>query len=279
MSKYVVNIIGGLGNQLFQYALGYSLARKHSGELFLDLTGFEHYKVRNFELDNFNIKYQIAPNELTDKLKVKKIFNKTHIKEKCLNFNKNILRLNRDVYLNGYWQTEKYFDKYKDEIRSMYTFKNFDFVKNNELLNEIKSTNSISVHVRLCDYVNNPEYAKIFFVCKQKYYKNAIEYMKKHVENPRFYVFSDDINGAKEFLPESENLIYCNTENWQEDLYYAQSTKHNIIANSSFAWWAAYLNSNENKIVIAPKHWYTREAKRKYKDIIPASWVKIDNFD
>ena len=278
MSNYVIQTIGGMGNQLFQYAFAYSLAKRNNGEFFLDLTGFKDYKLRNFELNNFNLEYKPAPDELIDKLKVKKLFNKTFIKEKNSKYNKNFLKIKKDAYFRGFWQTERYFKEYESDIKELFKFKNLDFIQNHELLNEIKSSNSISINVRLGDYVNDPTTAAIFHVCTQKYYRNAIEYIKQNVENPRFFVYSDDLEGAKNYLPQDVEYTFCNGASWQEDFYFMQNAKHAIIPNSSFAWWAAYLNPNPNKIILAPKNWFAKGAKQDYTNIVPQNWIKIENF-
>lgn len=271
----IVNLIGGLGNQLFQYALGYVICKENGQNLLVDTTGFQTYKVRNLELDKFNLELNYAPIELIEKLNKKTFFHKTLFKEKNFTFNRKMLKIKGNAYIKGYWQTEKYFEKYKNDIRKIFTFKDFSFIKNHNLLEEIKSTNSVSINLRLCEYVKNPEIAKIHYVCKENYYKNAIEYINQTIENSKFFVFSDDIEMAKEFLPKDTEYTYCNTANWQEDLFFMQNAKHNIVANSSFSWWAAWLNQNPQKIVLAPNEWFTKAAKINYKDVVPDLWKKI----
>ena len=99
--------------------------------------------------------------------------------------------------------------------------------------------------------------------------------MKKNVENPIFYIFSDDNEWVKENFKSDEPVIIVDTANWQEDLYFMQNCKHNIVANSSFSWWAAWLNQNPDKIVVAPDKWFTDIAKVNYKNVVPDTWVKI----
>lgn len=274
--KIVVNLIGGLGNQFFQYALGYAICKENGQELLIDNSDFKTYKVRTFELDKFNLELKYAPEELVKQLKKKHLFNKTLYKDKRFSFTPSMLKIKKSAYLKGYWQTEKYFKKYETDIRELFKLKDNSFIKNENLLYEIQSTNSVSVNLRLCEYITNPEIAKKHYVCKKDYYKNAINYVNQNLDNHKFFVFSDDVNLAKEFLPENNDYIFCDTANWQEDLYFMQNAKHNIVANSSFSWWAAWLNQNPEKMVLAPNQWFTKEAKINYKDVVPDSWTKIE---
>ncbi len=274
--KIVVHLEGGLGNQFFQYALGYAICREHGQELLIDKNVFETYKIRTFELDKFDLTINFASDDLIKKLNKKRIFGKTLYKDKKFCFTPSLLKIKKSAYLRGFWQTEKYFKKYEDEIKNLFKFKDYSFVQNKDLLAEIQSTNSVSVNLRLCEYVNNPVTAKIHHVCKKDYYKNALNYISEKLENPKFYVFSDDIEMAKDYLPSEYEYVFCDTANWQEDLYFMQNAKHNIIANSSFSWLAAWLNNNEEKIVVAPNQWFTKEAKLNYKDVVPNSWIKVE---
>jgi len=275
MEIIITQLIGGLGNQFFQYAIARAIAINNSLELKFDTSEFEEYKIRNYELDNFNIQESFATQEQINQLKQKKIFKKTYLKEKKGKFKPEVLKIKNSAYLQGYWQSEKYFKNIENIIRKDFTFKNLDFIKNHTFLDEIKKTNSISVSFRCQDYIKNPETAKIHNVCTMKYYKNAIEYMKKTVENPIFYIFSDDIDWVKEHFKTDESVFFVDTANWQEDLYFMQNCKHNIVANSSFSWWAAWLNQNPKKIVVAPNKWFSDVSKINYKSVVPDNWVKI----
>ncbi|MCQ2788789.1 MAG: alpha-1,2-fucosyltransferase [bacterium] len=274
--KIVVRLDGGLGNQFFQYALGYAICQEHGQELLLDKSAYETYKRRVVELDNFNLTVKYAPEELINQLNKKRIFGKTLYKDKRFSFTPSLLKIKNSAYLKGFWQTEKYFKKYEKDVKNLFKFKDYSFIQNHDLLSEIQSTNSVSINLRLCEYVSNLEIAKIHYICKENYYKNALNYINDKLENPKYYVFSDDIEMAKGYLPSGYEYVFCNTANWKEDLYFMQNAKHNIIANSSFSWMAAWLNKNEEKIVVAPTQWFTKVAKINYKDVVPKSWVKVE---
>lgn len=272
--KIIVNLIGGVGNQLFQYAMGYCVSRRSGLPLYIDKEGFDDYELRMYELQNFNLTVNHAIKEDILLLKKKHILNKTLYKDKY-HVKNSYLKVRHSAYFLGFWQSEKYFCDFRDDILKLYTFKDLSFLKNIQLLNDIRSCNSVSIHVRLGDYVNNENTRKKFFVCTKKYYKGAIEYIKNKVPNAKFYVFSDDMESAKEYLPKGFDYVFTNTSCWQEDMYLMQNAKHNIIPNSSFGWWCAYLNQNPDKIVTAPKRWYTKSTKTPYNDVVPKSWVKI----
>ncbi len=275
MDKIIVNLIGGAGNQMFQYALGYTISLLHGQDLYIDLSSYENYKVRNFELNKFGFDIKIANQEDCEILNRKHFFKKILYKDKSKTFNPKLLNIKGSAYLKGFWQSEKYFSCMRDEILSLFEFRDKSFIVNHNLLQDIKNSNAVCVNLRLGDYITNETNKRIHFVCKKDYYTNAIKYMCKNITNPKLFVFSDDIEGSKEFLPDGYDFVFADTANWQEDMYFMSECKHNIVANSSFSWWAAWLNKNPDKIVAAPSRWYTKEARVNDKDVVPNNWVKI----
>ena len=276
MDKIIVKLMGGVGNQMFQYAVGYAIAKKTGFELYLDASSYNSDKLRNFELLKFSTDIKFADFQDCSILNKKHFFKKTLYKDKKKIFYPEILKINHSAYLNGYWQSEKYFSHIKNDIKNIFQFKNTDFLQNTNMLNDIKSSNSVSISIRLGDYVNNPQCRKIYFVCNKDYYTKAIEYICSKVDNPKFFVFSPEIDAACEYLPKGYEYIFSKSASWEEDMYLMRHAKHNILANSSFAWWCAWLNENLNNIVIAPSRWYTKDAKINFKDVIPDNWVKIE---
>lgn len=287
----IVKIIGGLGNQMFQYAVGKSLAIQNKTSLKLDIGAFKRYKLHDYMLDKLNIKAEIA----TDK-DLKKIFGLSIIrffyrvpklgllikrksihKEKGFNFDKKLLNLKgENIYLNGYYQSEKYFSDIESIIRQ-------DFVpikelsgKNATMADLITKTNSVSIHVRRGDYVSNPTTNSIHGTCSIDYYKKAIEIIAEKNNDLVFFIFSDDCDWARNNIEINYKKYFIDfngREKCYEDIRLMSLCKHNIIANSSFSWWGAWLNSNLNKIVVAPSRWFNVD--RNSVDIIPESWVKI----
>lgn len=293
----IIRLMGGLGNQMFQYAFAQAYAIKNNCNILIDLSWFEENKnytgpvdKRVYELGCFSIK----PNFATDE-EVKKCINKRkkHLPSfmckmlKCEKYTDNIfrdkhacvfqeelLKLKNDAYFEGYFQSEKYFTEYRDEIISSFTLNRPLNKENMELIEKIKSTNAVSIHVRRGDYVKLQDFHGL---CSLEYYKKAIDYIASKIENPHFYLFSDDIQWTKENLTINYPYTVVNINDAGSgffDMELMKNCKYNIIANSSFSWWGAWLNQNPDKIVIAPKRWFANDNMRD-NDIIPERWIKI----
>lgn len=280
----IIKLIGGLGNQLFQYSLGRHLSIRNNAQLKLDVSGFETYKLHKYSLYNFNIVENFSSNEEVKKLginnKILKNINnllplqyRKYIKESGYLFAPMILDLKDNVYLEGYWQSEKYFKDIEDAIKKEITLK----VEVDELVqNLIDGTESVSLHIRRADYVTSPKAIKVYSACSLEYYRQAIDIITKKISNPNFFVFSDDIDWAKKNLKINYPLFFVDhgAEKNYEDLILMSKCRHNIIANSSFSWWGAWLNNNSDKIIIAPKKWFNDNSKNT-SDLLPNNWIKI----
>lgn len=271
----VVQLIGGLGNQLFQYAAAKALALETKQKLYLDVSQFESYKLHNYALNHFNVisKNYKKPNRYLQKIK-SFCQKKTFYKEDDFGYNRDLASLKGNIiFLEGYFQSEKYFIKYEKEIRKDFEMRTPLKEKTRGAIAKIKSVNSVSIHIRRGDYLNNP----LHNTSKDEYYKKALEIVEKKIPNPVFFVFSDDMNWVKANFTTKQQTIFIDFNNAAtnfEDLKLMASCKHNIIANSSFSWWGAWLNKNPDKIVIAPKLWFNDDSIN-ITDIIPTSWVKI----
>jgi hypothetical protein len=263
----IVQILGGLGNQMFQYAFARALARRMGVELKLDITAFEEYKLRNFELDVFNIDHQIATVEEIAFLRRKRLWGKTFFKEKSLKFNPRFLKCPKKAYFQGYFQSEQYFEDAAEVVRCDFTFKNALSASAQRFADDISSKNAVSLHIRRGDYVQNPTYA----VNLDQYYAAAIAHMSKNVGQPEFFVFSDD----KEYAARAfGDFTIVETASGVEDMHLMSLCKHNIIANSSFSWWGARLNAHPQKLVAAPNAWFADE-KLDSSTIVPKSWTRL----
>jgi hypothetical protein len=276
----ITKLIGGLGNQMFQYAAGRALAKKLNTQLKLDTSWFKKISSgitqRDYELDCFKIQSTFA--KQSDLLYFH-LFKKlpfvapNYFKEKSVNYDDRIRSIRKkSVFLEGYWQSEKYFKDYKKTIRKDFTFICNLNIKGKELLKQIKKSNSVSIHVRRGDYITNKNASKFHGVCDLKYYYESIKVITNKIKNPVFYVFSDDINWCKSNLKITYPSIYVdgNKKDW-EDLFLMSNCKHNIVANSSFSWWGGWLNDNSNKVVIAPKRWFVG-VETKIEDRFPSDW-------
>jgi len=277
----VTRINGGLGNQIFSAHKIANASIKNNIIFKLDITAYETYKLHNgYRLNLFNIDEHIATEEEIKSFKgkdniINKIINKLNLnkliykeKERTL-YDKNIFT-KKDIYLDGYWQNEKYFINIKDEMIRDFIPKNNNSIIVENYLKDINTTNSVSIHVRRGDYANHPNIG----ILDISYYQKAVIYMTKYIENPIFYIFSNDIEWCKEnFMFIDKKIIIDKTNNEIEDMILMKNCNHNIIANSSFSWWGAWLNKNNNKIVIAPKKWMA-ENPNNYK-WVPDNWVEI----
>lgn len=286
--------MGGLGNQLFQYASAKSLALKNQTELLIDTTYYtnvhEKTTIRNFELDNFNLSFNIATKSDLDKFEnssfsLLSIF-KLHVltlgkfnkyKESNLQMDGDFLNLYGNLYLRGFFQNEVYFQDIRKQLLKEITPK-IDFDKlNKELIHSMEAVNSVSVHIRRGDHLH---YANNSFhgVCSKTYYDNAFEIIHTKVKNPAFFYFTDDDEWVRQNfkLNEFDIIVDHNKgSNSYYDLLLMKYCKHNIIANSSFSWWGAWLNENDSKIVIGPDKWYVEKSLKNINHC-SRDWISID---
>lgn len=259
----IIKIIGGLGNQMFQYAYGRNLELSGKKVVF-DTSFFAGNKnskdtARDFKLDKFNI---TTSAEFSPK---KHLISDIWIKIK------RRLGLNADVY----FQSEKYFINISDNIRQEFTLKKELSNKAQEVLGNIENTDSVSLHIRRGDYVVDKNINAFHGICGMDYYQRAIELIKEKISHPTFFIFSDDITWAKDNLKGPEFVFVSNPEIEDvEELVLMSKCKYNIIANSSFSWWGAWLNNNLDKIVIAPQKWFN-DKKANKNQILPEKWIRI----
>jgi hypothetical protein len=301
----IIKLKGGLGNQMFQYAFAKSISLKLSTKLFVDLTSLsnevkiDNLTHRNYQLNRFNINDNVLTFEqskdfekkvfLNNKFRLSSI-NKYFFKNKLPIFSKHIDYLpgyrNFDLFIKnfliieGYFQSEKYFFS-NNLIKHIFQL-DASFLNNNtialEVMNRILNTESVGVHIRRGDYVSNNLINSIHGTCSIEYYNKAFHFFKN--KNTVFYCFSDDINWVKTWFKDLDNNFFiryvdCTNDNF-EDLFLMSSCKHNIIANSSFSWWSAWLNQNTNKIIICPKQWYNNnDLNNLNTEMIPKNWIKI----
>lgn len=269
--EIILQLSGGMGNQMFQYALYLQLKALGKNVKIDDTTEYSYSGTRPKRLEVFGISYPTATEteiktmrdayvDLASKVRRKLTGRKNaEYAEKSQRFDAQVLQLDR-AYLVGYWQSEKYFVGCKETVKEAFTFQNLTLnEKMQQYLDQIQSTEAVSIHIRRGDYLEvNTLYGGI---CTPEYYEKAIAYMEKEVENPHFYVFTNDPEWAKEQYGHLENftIVEGNDEDaGYIDLYLMTKCKHYILANSSFSWWGCYLSENEtaSKQVIAPKQWF-----------------------
>jgi hypothetical protein len=276
-----IKLSGGLGNQMFQFATGFATAKKNNVRLSLDLSYINQRQIFNgFELENvFDIysKVSFLNKALSFKsINFKEILNKIDItfynfKEPHFHYTSNILDIPKHSFLDGYWQSELYFKNYSKEIKKIFNFSELD-KQNNLIANDISKNNSISIHIRRGDFLlkrNNNHNIDL-----KDYYLKAIGKSSKCFKNPKYFIFTDDPLWVTEnfILDYSYIIVDVNygTKSFF-DMHLMSLCKSNIIANSSFSWWSAWLNNNEDKIVYAPKDWFNDKSICT-DHLIPNSW-------
>lgn len=288
----IVKLTGGLGNQMFQYAVGRAIAERNKINLKIDVSAYENQvgiTPRQYELFLFNIREDFSTPQDNKKIKgfklnslLEKMLNKLHIKlsgrdhiiESRHNFDPSILKLEDNIYLEGYWQTEKYFSDIANIIRSEFTLKDEYNNLNPKVLSEIDNCNSVSVHIRRGDYVSIQKTSEYHGICSLEYYQKAISSIAEKIPSPVFFIFSDDLKWCEENLKINWPIVFVDGNKGYEDLIMMSRCKHNIIANSSFSWWGAWLNVNSKKMVIAPQRWFSNKDVDT-RDVVPESWIKI----
>lgn len=290
----VSHLIGGLGNQMFQYASGKSRASTLGAELSLHVTDFAGYGLhQGYELERvFNSPFQIISDDelrsflgwrshrLCRRVLRHRYFSALRgtqfVVEPSMQYWPDILNVRDNSYLVGYWQSEKYFSDIQSVIRSDFVFKENLSARNAEMAEKINRCNAVSLHVRRGDYVSNSKTNATHGLCSIDYYNAAMSYMTERVESPVFFVFSDDIAWVKKNFNIGFSCEYVDYNKGSEsynDMRLMSMCKYHIIANSSFSWWGAWLNPSTEKIVVAPEKWFANGSLNE--DLLPESWVRL----
>lgn len=292
----IVKLVGGLGNQMFQYATGRKLALLKNTELYIDTSFLDKnpdgaYTKRNLELNVFNLSLNIANQNDIEKFKINSsnkysrvlqrnfpfLFKNLYVAESGVGYNNQFLNFQNNTYLDGFWQSEKYFENIKPILCKEFSPKEPLNSDNNKWLDKIKSCISISIHVRRGDYITNQNALNFHGLCDISYYEKAINIIKESIVEIELFVFSDDLDWCKDnfkFLEKTHFVDSNQNVNFHLDLFLMSNCKHNIIANSSFSWWSAFLNQNNEKIVVAPKKWFSN-SDIETKDLFPSQWKII----
>ncbi len=284
--KIITQLTGGLGNQLFQYAIARTISMRQNIPMKIDISFFEHYEWHEYSLSPFNIKKEYASKEECDDIKNGNhtILNRLLIKSKNntveennFYFDSKYLDVKGSKYLIGYWQSEKYFKEIEEIIRKEFEILIEPSDINKKVLDKISVENSVSIHIRRGNYVTNETVNTFHGTCSLEYYYSAIDYFKEKLENPVFYIFSNDMEWCKQNLIFEGNKVFLDHNDDKtdyEDLRLMKNCKYNIIANSTFSWWAAWLNNYKDKVIIAPKKWFSDEkGQSQIQDLLPLSWI------
>ncbi len=282
-----VRLMGGLGNQLFQYAT----ARSVADQLGLDLVLDDRYIVRKSQhtglaIGLFNIRAQLAgPVEHSlfseSIVRVARLFR--HYKrplgnilwESSFHYDAGIQSARAAMLLCGFWQSERYFFN-SDALRQDLKLQSDFDVKAKDLMGAVQSPTSISVHIRRGDYQSHPKALERFGICSIGYYQAAVNHMRQHIPKPQFIVFTDDPKWVRSHLDLGQDYILGSELNLspEQDLMLMSFCHHQIIANSTFSWWSAWLNKQPDKIVISPAPWFD-DSGFSDKDLIPHGWLRM----
>lgn len=288
----IVQLKGGLGNQLFQYSAAYSLGRFLDVPVKVDASLLKGPDDEIGTVRHYELQHLISPATIASQDEINELLNEPFLikylrkltpphkriiyKEASFNYDQNFFKAKKNVYLKGYRQSEKYFKRFEKEIREQLFLKSYLYEMVRDFGEALQTRNSISIHIRQGDYTN--EAVKSFHgMVSKEYYLLAIEALKKKLDKPVFYIFTDNPDWVKENFSFQHEVHFVSgqvSQTHYEDLYLMSQCKHNIIANSSFSWWAAWFNSNPNKTVIAPLKWFDK-ANLDTSGLIPDEWIRI----
>lgn len=290
----IVKLMGGLGNQMFQYAAARRLSYVSRVPLKLDLGWFRTASPgttpRQYALHPFNIVEQFASDEEVRRFAsgcrpLWALFSRfmpvrgRYLKEKHYHFDPLMLAPRQDGYLDGYWQSERYFSDVRDIICSDFKVREQALGMNRSLAELLLDPEvcGVSLHVRRGDYISCPSASRMHGSCAPEYYARAVEMIAGKTRRPHFFIFSDEPQWVSDNFPLEHpcTIVQHNdTDHAHEDLRLMSLCKHHIIANSSFSWWGAWLCQNPDKIVVAPRTWFAG-ASHDTRDVVPASWTRI----
>jgi hypothetical protein len=292
----IMKLKGGLANQMFQYAFGRALSLDNHDSLFFDLSAYERtgsdkstwpYTVNCYNISaneglswfaNKRLRAMRKHKGLSNKL-LSSLFPVYTLNEAGFEYQANIANFKpgSSRILDGYWQSEKYFRHHRNTLLKDFTLNAPICSRSKMLLERIQASNSVAIHIRRGDYVTNPSANAVHGTCTLEYYQHSISYMEQKLPEPVFYFFSDDMDWVKQNFGANDRFVFTDSIEIipaEEDLLLISTCKHQIIANSSFSWWGAWLNRNSQKIVIAPQQWF-RDEKMDTRDLIPDDWLKF----
>lgn len=288
----IAKIQGGLGNQMFQYAYGRMLALRNNTELLLDTTLFKNYEFHSYSLDSLNITARVATDAEVARFvkskprkgKLGKILNlffantAQYVQEPSWTFSPRMMDVKAPCLVDGYWQTEKYFLEIEDIIRKEFTLaKPLNEYSKGVAARIAAAKNPVSLHIRRGDFAYHPIASKAMGVCPPEYYDAAKAVIKERVEDPTYFIFSDDPEWTKEHMKTEFPTEYIaqGAELNYLDLELMRLCKHHILSNSTFGWWGAWLSDHyRSGITVAPTRWLLQKTFDT-SDLLPAHWVKL----
>ena len=291
----IVRLNGGLGNQMFEYAMARTVAHRRHTSVRLDFRVLEADRQRCYGLDAWNVNAQPASRfelfRVQLAMRVHRAmrpsapyYERPIVYEKSHRFDGDALKARRDCLLAGYWQSEKYFNEIESTIRAEFTLRAKPAAKTEMIADAIRyQSNSVFLHVRRGDLVADPVTSRLHGSCSLAYYQDAVSHVARSVDRPHFFVFSDEPEWVRENigLPFPMTIVDHNRVgnsrspgSEHEDLWLMTLCRHGILSNSSFSWWGAWLNPVRERVVIAPKQW-VNELDLDLRDLIPEAWIRM----
>ena len=285
----VVRLMGGLGNQLFQYACGRALALRTGHQLVLDPSGIFSLHPdapRSYALQAFRLPVRVSAtaalpsllNRVRRRLGLRMTATPQLVQEAQTPYTPAAFPAHfTHLVLSGYWQTEKYFQVYAGQLRQELTLPAARLARLEPTLQrQMETTTSVSLHIRRGDYVRDPGASRVLGVCPPDYYQRAVACLAERVQAPEFFVFSDDPGWVRANLKLDfpMHLVSDGRRPPVEELMLMAHCRHHIIANSSFSWWGAWLNPRTDKLVCAPRTWF-RDPTFDARDIVPEAWLRF----
>ncbi|MDD6211405.1 MAG: alpha-1,2-fucosyltransferase [Bacteroidales bacterium] len=280
----ILHFRGGLGNQLFEYAFYFYWKRKGVDKVFLDATYPSMIRKYGFDLasifpevgkeKHFLSYWKARPFFLVGDL-LKKLFG-----VRLTVFEPQQLPVEGKVWIRGFFQYFDYLEEIRDDVRSLYTFREITEPENIVVAKRIEASESVSIHIRRGNYAKPRQRIIYGDICTLAYYREAIRQVKMRVQNPKFFIFSNDVEWVKRelALPDAEYVTWNCGRNSFRDMQLMSLCKYNIIANSSFSWWGAWLNSHKDKLVFAPAKWHHDHPEDHTERLLPPSWIRIGNI-
>jgi hypothetical protein len=288
----VSQLLGGLGNQLFQYAMGRAIATRNRTCLKLDISKFDEYRLRPFALRHFAIEGEVLTLAERRRLgisaerrsrlgrlvsRLSRVRSIRVVRERAFGFDPAALNAAAPCYLEGYWQSPKYFAAVEEAIRKEFRFREALTGKSQEAAAKITDAVSVSVHVRRGDYASNVVTNKYHGTCSPEYYAAAECRLLDELGALTLFIFSDDPDWAEHnlrFKSRTVLLRHNGPDRDYDDLHLMTLCRHHILANSTFSWWGAWLCQAPGKLVIAPKTWF-RDPALSADDLLPTEWIRM----
>ncbi len=296
--KVIAALNGGLGNQMFQYAAARALALRDGKTLLLDaalLGANDEITRREYELAAFHLQAPLAPANICDdfawrpthsfsdrlRQRLSRALHPRHVvEEESPGWRGPLPRLRGDVYLRGYWQDERYFSAYGEQVRRDFAFREPLSPRSSAVARGIEETPTCFIHVRRGDYVQHPRHAPCHGACPREYFHDAAKLVRSRTETQAFAVFSDDPAWCREMLCDLPGVYFVDGQNsaatTADHLRLMSMCQHAVIANSSYSWWAAWLITHPAKVVVAPKRWMADpQANEQMAEITPPAWIRL----